>query len=88
MLAPVRGESNRKYQSSRVAQSADVAHQLLLDFPQEDPGTLIILFRLRGRQVSRKLVKMNKNGPSNIFVGGVTRPEIRWCSAGNGRDVP
>lgn len=60
-----------------------MAHQLLLDFPQEDPGTLIILFCLRGRQVSRKLVKMNKNGSSNIFVGGVTRPEIRWCSAGN-----
>ena len=64
-----------------------MARQLLSDISQEGPRALIVLFCLGGRQVNRKLVKMIKEGSANLFVRGVSRPEVHRCSAGDARDA-
>jgi hypothetical protein len=65
-----------------------MARELLVDLSKQGPRALIVLFSSGGRQVSRKLVEMIKDGSANLFVGGVSRPEVRWCSAGHAGDAP
>ncbi len=75
-------------QSSKIAQYPQMALQLFLDIPQEDPCALIVLFSLSGPQVNRKLVEMTTDSLPDLFVCGAARPEVRWCSAGSGRYAP
>jgi hypothetical protein len=65
-----------------------MAHQLLLDFAQEDPGVLVVLFSLSNPEVSRKLAKMIEDGSANLFVSGASRPEVRGYSASNADHAP
>ncbi len=65
-----------------------MAHQFLLNIPQEGPSALIGLFRLGGRQMARKLAKIIKEGSADLVVCRASRPEVEWCSAGNAWDFP
>jgi hypothetical protein len=73
---------------SELVHRSHVAHQLFLDFAQEGPGLLVVLFSLSGHQVSRKLVEMIEDGSADLFVGRVSRPEVRGSSAGNADHIP
>ena len=44
--------------------------QLSLDAPEQGPGVLVVLLRLRSRDVHRELVKVVEDGPTNLFVRG------------------
>jgi hypothetical protein len=59
--------------------------QLSLDAPEQGPGILVVLLCLRSRDVHRELIKVVEDGPTNLFVCGVPRPEIRRRSARDAR---
>ena len=74
--------------SSKGAQRADVAGQLLLDTSQQCPRSRIVLFILGSQQVGRKSVHVIEDRSANFFVGGVTRPKVQRSAAGNARNAP
>jgi hypothetical protein len=61
--------------------------QPLLDVLQEEAGALIVLCSLRSGQVERELVKVPDDGLADLLVRGISRPQVRWGSAGNARDA-
>jgi len=65
-----------------------VARQLLLDVVQKEPGVLVVLHCSSGREVSRKLVEMNEDGSSNLFVSGASRPKVRRYATGDADHIP
>jgi hypothetical protein len=62
-----------------------MARQLSLDALQEGFGVLIILLSSGSHHMHRELVEEVKDGSTNLVVCGVSRPEVRWRSAGNAR---
>ncbi len=59
----------------------------LLDVLQEEPGALVVLCSLRVRQVERELFKVPDDGLAHLLVRGISRPQVRWNSAGNAWDA-
>ncbi len=54
--------------NSEIAQRSDVAQQFLMDAPQEGPGVLIVLLSTSSSHVLRELVKVLKDGSTNLIV--------------------
>jgi hypothetical protein len=67
--------------ASEIAERAGVTPQLLLDTLQQGPRSLIGLFPPGSREVYRKSVQMIEDGSANLFVRGVSRPEVQRRSA-------
>jgi len=64
-----------------------MAHQLSVDVAEKGSGVLVVLFSLGSYEVHGKLIEMIEDGAADLFVSGVSRPEVGRFSAGDAGHV-